>query len=148
MISNSRQSHDLLAKLSSEFFAPDLERAVRIATLGSVFLLLGLTSVTGREGSGGRDVTSPALLNFRNNQKHIIKKKKNSTPILGGLATPQTLLLSRGPSSPGPPVLISLNMSFARHVTWKCILFTDLKTLEVFTIQGSESHGSVHYSRI
>ena len=30
---------------------------------------------------------------------------------------------------------------------WKCSLFSDLKTLEVFTIFGSENLGSVYYSR-
>ena len=29
-----------------------------------------------------------------------------------------------------------------------CLLFSDVKTLEVHTILGSENHGSVHYFRI
>ena len=49
---------------------------------------------------------------------------------------------------PDPPSLISLNMILVGHVTWKCILFSDLKTVEVFTIIGSENLGSVHYFRI
>ena len=39
-------------------------------------------------------------------------------------------------------------MSLVGHVTWKYILFSDLKTVEVFTIFGSENLGSVHYFRI
>ena len=31
---------------------------------------------------------------------------------------------------------------------WKCILFSDLKTLEVYTIFGFENPGSVYYFRI
>ena len=67
---------------------------------------------------------------------------------IGGPGGPPNPLLSREASPPGPPVLISLNMSLAGHVSWKCILFSDLKTLEVFTIFGSENLGSVHYFRI
>ena len=38
-------------------------------------------------------------------------------------------------------------MSFVGHATWKCILLSDLKTVEVFTIFGSENPGSVYYFR-
>ena len=53
-----------------------------------------------------------------------------------------------GPGGSPNALLISLNMSFAGHVTWKCILFSDLHTLEVFTIFGSANPGSVYYFRI
>ena len=49
---------------------------------------------------------------------------------------------------PVPPSLISLNRSFVGHVTWKCMIFLDLKTMEAYTIFGSGNPGSVYYSRI
>ena len=67
---------------------------------------------------------------------------------LGGLAAPQPPLLSRGASPPDSLSLISLNMSLVRHITLKCILLSDLKTAEVYTIFGSENPGSVYYFRI
>ena len=64
-----------------------------------------------------------------------------------GLAPPKP------PCSPGglrlldSPSSISLNMSLVGHVTWKCILFSELKILEVYTIFGFENPGSVYYFR-
>ena len=85
-----------------------------------------------------------------------------NTPTIGGPAATQTPLLSQEASPPGPASLISLNMNlegldtnsypgsvhyFRTWRPWKCSLFSDLETMEVFTIFGSENRGSVHYFR-
>ena len=62
------------------------------------------------------------------------------TPTIGELAAPQTPL--------DPSSLISVNMSLVRHGTSMCILFLELKALEVYTIIGSENGGSVYYFRV
>ena len=65
---------------------------------------------------------------------------------VGRPAPPQTPLLSWGALPPGnPPSLISLNMILVGQVTWKCILLSDLRSLEVFTIFGSENPRSAYY---
>ena len=108
--------------------------------------------------------------------------------LVGGPGGPQTPLLSRDASPLGPLVLnfseyepcrtcslevytifpfknLGIVYYFRLRKPWKCLLFSDLKTLEVFTIfgsenlevlpvfgsvtiLGSENCGSVHYFRI
>ena len=81
-----------------------------------------------------------ALFQYSSSLVNPLGEKRSSFPQLGGLAGPQTPLLSRGASPPGPPSFISIDMRLVGHVTWKCILFSALKTqsLEVYTIFGPE----------
>ena len=65
--------------------------------------------------------------------------------LFGGLEAPQPPCFPGELRLPDPSSLISLNVSL---VPWKCIQFSDLNTLNVYTIFGSENLGSVHYFRI
>ena len=66
--------------------------------------------------------------------------------LVGGLGAPPNPTAFPGGLRPkDPPSLISLNTSLVGHVTWKCILSSDLKTLEVHTLFGSENPGRVYY---
>ena len=57
-------------------------------------------------------------------------------PLLGGLAAAD------------PPSLISVNMNLVGHDSWKGVLFSDLKTLEVYTIFGSENLGGLMFDAV
>ena len=82
----------------------------------------------------------------------FLKRNKNTFPLppLFPCWTPgaaQSILLLGRLRPPDHPSLIPLNMSFVGHATWKSILFSELKTGQVFTIFGFENFGSVHYFR-
>ena len=105
------------------------------------------------QGWSGKKLSWPPQIIFSLKWKNCVyDPPRNIFSLLEGLAPPQTPLAA--PQTPlanphgDPPSLISLNMSFVGYVTWKCILFSDLKTFEVFTIFGSENLGSVYYFRI
>ena len=78
------------------------------------------------------------------------------TPTIGGACGPPNPLLSEGASPPDPSSLISLNMRLEGHdpdsmvmLSWKCILFSDVKTQgpgSVFYFRGWESKDLKVYS--
>ena len=81
-------------------------------------------------------------------EKMCLRHTPDHLFLVGVPGDPPNHLLSRTASPPDLPSLISMNMSLVGHATWKRILFSDLKTLEVYyTIFGSESPGSVYYFR-
>ena len=49
--------------------------------------------------------------------------------VWGAWRPPKPPCFPEGLRPPDPPSLISLNMSLVGHVTWKCIPFSDLKTM-------------------
>ena len=111
-------------------------------------------------GWSGKQVllTPPRTIFFLERKKLFTTSLDHFVPV-GGPGGPQKTFAFLGGFAIGPPLLNFLNMSFVGHVTWKCILFSDLKTLEVFTIFGSENFevftifesvdpGSAHYFQI
>ena len=123
----------------------------------SYFVASGMIPSPGMVKQKQISLLHPPLV-FSSRRKNLFTTLPPFFPVwqLGGFPNPRAF-----PGGFGPPhhlpYLIPLNMSLVGHVIWKCILFSDLKislcilfselkTLEAYTIFGTESLGSVYYS--